>query len=88
VQYALELYLPSTTRDRIPETVTRARTAAEDMQFLGTPVRFLWSIFLPEDEVCFLIFEASSEERVAELARRASIAFERLVAIEVALDDA
>jgi hypothetical protein len=87
VQYALELYLPGRRSDGVPETAARARAAAEEMQRLGIPVRFLRSIFLPGDEVCFLLFETSSADLVTEAARRAAIAFERVVAMEVNVDD-
>jgi hypothetical protein len=87
VQYALELYLPGLLRDEMPELVARARAAADEMQRLGTPVRFLHLIALPGDEICFLLFEASFEELAAEAADRASIAFERVVAMEMAVDD-
>jgi hypothetical protein len=87
VQYALELYLPGLRRDEMPELVARARAAAREMRRLGTPVRFLRSISLPGDEICFLLFEASFEEEVTEAAQRASITFERVVAMEVTVDD-
>jgi hypothetical protein len=39
----------------------------------GAPVRFVRSIFVPEDETCFYVFQASSSEEVNEAARRAAL---------------
>lgn len=84
MQYALELYLPRLERDALPQAADRARAAATQMRHGGTAVGFLRSIFMPGDEICFLVFEAPSEEAVAEAARRAAIVFERVVELEVA----
>jgi hypothetical protein len=39
----------------------------------GTPVRFLRSIFVPEDETCFFLFEAPTAAAVRDTARRAQL---------------
>jgi hypothetical protein len=44
----------------------------------GTDVRFLRSIFVPEDETCFYLFEATSADTVREAAARAGLAFGRV----------
>ena len=44
----------------------------------GTPVRYLRSLFVPDDETCFLLYEAASAEAVRETVRRAGLAFERI----------
>jgi len=46
---------------------------AEQMAREGAQVRFLRSIFVPGDEICFLLFTGPSAEAVAEVVRRASI---------------
>jgi Nickel responsive protein SCO4226-like len=86
VQYVLELYLPRLGAGALPEAAARADSASEQLCREGTPVRFLRSIFLPGDEICFLVFEGPSDEAVAEAARRAEIAFERVLPAEVAPD--
>ena len=43
-------------------------------------MRYLRSIYVPDDETCFLIFEAPSAEAVREVARRASVPFEHVAA--------
>ena len=48
------------------------------MQDEGIPVRFVRSLFVPEDDACFHLYEAASPEQVREAARRASLPFEKL----------
>ncbi len=45
----------------------------------GTPVRYLGSTIVPDDEACFCEFEAPSQAAVAEANRRAGVAFDRIV---------
>ncbi len=45
----------------------------------GTPVRYVRMTYLPNDETCFHIFEAASEEAVSEACRRAGIGSGRIV---------
>jgi len=46
---------------------------AEQMAREGAQGRFLRSIFVPGDEICFLLFTGLSAEAVAEVVRRAAI---------------
>ena len=39
----------------------------------GTPVRFVRSIFVPEDDTCFFLYQAQTPEIVHEAARRADL---------------
>ena len=55
----------------------RAREAAAALTAEGTNVRFLRSIYLPEDETCFFLYRASSMER-STAARRAQLAHEHV----------
>jgi hypothetical protein len=68
VEFALELYVSRTDATAVRRNVELARTAAE-----GTSVRYLRSIFMPEDETCFLFFEASSAAAVGEIADLAGL---------------
>jgi len=47
----------------------------------GTPVSYLRSIFAPEDETCFYLYEAGSAEIVREAARRAALPSERVTEV-------
>ena len=51
----------------------RARSAAEALTREGTRVRFDRSIHVPEDEICFYLFEAPSSREVALAAARGAL---------------
>jgi hypothetical protein len=57
----------------------RAHAAAEAMGKEGHVIRYLRSVLVPADETCFHLFDAGSEDAVAELARRAELPYERIV---------
>jgi hypothetical protein len=42
-------------------------------------VRFLRSVFVPEDESCFYLYEAASADDVREAARRAELPVDHVV---------
>jgi len=42
-------------------------------------VRFVRSIFVPKDEICFFVFEAMSASAVEAACGRAALRFERVV---------
>lgn len=51
----------------------RARSAAEQLTKGSTRVRFERSIHVPEDEICFFIFDAPSGRTAALAAQRAEL---------------
>jgi hypothetical protein len=55
------------------------RRAATALTLEGLPVRHLRSTCLPEDELCFHLFEASADALVVEVGARAGAALERVV---------
>jgi hypothetical protein len=83
----VELYLSRLGGPGLAEAAARAGIAAAQMRAEGTRVSFLRSIFLPGDEICFLLFEGPSAEAVSEAVRRAAISFERVVAAEIVPDE-
>ena len=80
-EYLVELYLPRTDTAVVERSAERARLGAELLTRAGTPVRFVRSIFVPEDETCFVIYEAASTGAVRAAAARAGLRFERVVAL-------
>ena len=58
-----------------------AATAAE-LTGEGTSVRYLDTIFLPRDETCLYLLEASCEADVRAVAERAAIEVDRVVLAE------
>jgi hypothetical protein len=76
-EYLLELYVSRTDDHAVEQSVERMRLALEQQ---GTPVRYLRSIFVPEDETCYLLFEAASVEAVREAAQLAGLPFAHVAA--------
>jgi hypothetical protein len=77
-EFLLELYVSRTNGVAVERGEKRARIAAEELTEDGTPIRFLRSIFLPEDETCFYLYEAETVEAVREAASRAELTFDRV----------
>jgi Protein of unknown function (DUF4242) len=77
-EFLVELYVPRTDGGGAERGAERARSAAEELTREGTPVQYLRSIFVPEDETCFFLFKAPSVEAVHEAARRGELSFDRV----------
>lgn len=77
--YLVESYTPKRGRDDLSSLVARARHASAAMRRDGVAVRYLRPILVPEDEICFHLFEAPSAEAVGEASRRAELVYERIV---------
>ena len=77
-EFLVELYVSRTDAAAVERSATRARLAAERLTREGKPVRYQRAIFVPEDETCFLLFDAASALHVREAARRADLSFEHL----------
>jgi hypothetical protein len=76
-EYLLELYVSRADDHAVEHCVDRMRLALEHQ---GTPVRYLRSIFVPDDETCYLLFEAASAEAVREAAQVAGLPFAHVAA--------
>jgi len=79
--YLVELYLSRHASDGLHALADQACESARQMTREGTPVRYLRSIFLPEDETCFCLYESSSAEAVARASQRAGLSFERVTRV-------
>ena len=78
--YLIEAYV---TGEEVTDLRDRARAAADAMRNEGHVVRYRRSVLVRADEMCFHLFDAASEDAVAELARRARLRYERIVEAEV-----
>jgi hypothetical protein len=77
--YLVETYL---ARGRAGERAARERrasAAAEQLTRERTRVRFERSIHVPEDEICFFVFEAASSRDAVLAAQRARLEPVRVV---------
>jgi hypothetical protein len=77
-EFLVELYLARADATTLERSARRARGVAELLNAEGTPIRYLRSIFVPDDETCFLMYEAASAETVRVAATRAELEFERV----------
>jgi hypothetical protein len=82
--YLLETYMPGSHVHEAAAASDRARAAAEELARQGTAVRYVRSTFLPDDEMCFHIFEADVTATVDRVSLRAALGPGRIVpAVEV-----
>ena len=79
-RFFVELAPRASGFEDIQALTARSRAASEALARAGTPVRFLRSVFVPEDGSCYLLFEGSSRDAVHEACRRASVDAARISA--------
>jgi len=77
--YLVETYLARGDTLRRSECERRASSAAEELTKRGTRIRFESSIHVPEDEICFFVFDASSGPDAALAAEQAGLKAFRVV---------
>ena len=62
----------------MPELSARARQASEELSREGMPVRFVRSVFVPEDGTCFHLYQANSLANALAAADRARVKVEHV----------
>ena len=81
-EFMVELYISrSDGAATVALAAERLRIGAEAATRAGTPVRFLRSIFVPEDETCFVLMEAETAGDVRDAALRVGMRFEHVAAL-------
>lgn len=78
-RYLVEAFSAGLDEQGLRHAAARARAVARELTLEGTPVRCIRSLFVPEDELCFWLYEGPSAEAVGEATRRAAIEAERVV---------
>jgi hypothetical protein len=73
--YLVEMYLAGGHERHLASCRRRARSAAAEL----SQVSFDRSIHVPEDEICFFVFDAPSSAEVALVAQRAELEPLRIV---------
>jgi hypothetical protein len=71
--YVVETYLARGRAGEREARERRARSAAEELTRESSRVRFKHSIHIPEDEICFFVFDAPSSRDAALAAERAEL---------------
>ena len=71
--YLVETYLSRSQGGELAARERRARSAAEELTQSMTCVRFDRAIHVPEDEICFFVFDAPSGREATLAAQRAGL---------------
>ena len=79
--YLVEVYVPRSGMRDAGGADPRARAAAEQLAREGLLLRYVRTTYVPDDETCFHVFEAASEEIVREACRRAAFGSPRIVPV-------
>ena len=77
--YLVETFLPRGAAAGRAACERRARSAAQALTQQGTSVRFDRAIHVPEDEICFFVFNAPSGREAARAAQLAELGPLRVV---------
>ena len=77
--YLVETYISKSLAADAFAAGRRARAAALELSRAGAPVQYVRTTVLPEDETCFHLFVAESEDTVVEACRRAGLRAPRIV---------
>lgn len=79
--YLVETFLPRGTTVGRVACEFRARSAAQALTQEGRSVRFDRAIHVPEDEICFFVFDAPSSREAALAAQLADLGPLRVVEV-------
>jgi hypothetical protein len=80
-EYMVELYMSRADSGAVEHATQLTKRAAAQMTRLGTPVRFLRSLYVAEDETCFFLYAAESEAAVRQAALAAGRPFEHVAEV-------
>jgi hypothetical protein len=82
--YLIETFLPRSQVDELRVRIADLRDSVQELRQAGVRIRYVRSTFLPEDEICFQVVEASSLEAVRMAVEHAMLPADR---ITEAVDD-
>jgi hypothetical protein len=71
--------LPGITMDQLAAAQQAAVKTGQEFSSQGKNVRYLRSMYVPEEAHCMCLFEASNAELVREVNEKANIPFTRIV---------
>lgn len=77
--YLVEAFAPGLSAAQLATAAERMRTAAAELTNGGTPVAYARTIYLPGDETCFHLLEASSLAAVEAVTASAELTVARIV---------
>jgi Protein of unknown function (DUF4242) len=77
--YMVEREMPGVTMEQLAAAQKRAIQTGKEMTSEGRQVRYIRSMFVPDEARCMCLFEAPNPEHVKEANERAQIPFTRIV---------
>jgi hypothetical protein len=81
--FLVETFLARAEASDRPERERRARAAAEQLSREGARVVYDHAIHVPDDEICFFVFEAPSSREATRAAELAGLGAVRVVRSEM-----
>lgn len=78
-QFLVEVFVPRSRAGELSAAKKRVRAAAARVSRSDRDIRYVRAIYVPEDETCFYVFDASSADLVAEVSDLAALADRRVV---------
>jgi acid phosphatase class B len=72
-QFFAEVFTARATAEKLATSERRATSAARRLSSADREVQFVRATYIPEDEICFFVFDASSGHDAALAARRAGL---------------
>src|SRR5258708_20479710 len=79
--YLVESYWPGATERGVTTTARRAGLAAARLADRGHEIHFRGALLVSKDEVALCLFEARSEQTVADACRYARLRFDRILQV-------
>jgi hypothetical protein len=72
-QFLVEVFTPRPKAGELATAERRARTAADSLSGAEGGVRYVRATYIPEDEICFFVFDAPSGRHAELAAQRAGL---------------
>ena len=72
-QFIVEVFTPRPSAGELATAARRARLAARSLSSTESDVRYVRATYVPQDEICFFVFDAPSDRLAALVAERAGL---------------
>ena len=80
--FMVDRILPGITKEQLAGAQKKAIETSQQFTAQSKPVRFIRSMFIPDEAHCMCLFEAPNAERVREVNEAAKLPFTRIVAAQ------
>jgi hypothetical protein len=78
-QFLVEVFVPRSRASELADAKKRVRAAVRRVSRNDRDIRYVRAIYVPEDETCFYVFDASSAQLVEEVSSLAGLRNGRVV---------